>query len=510
MVAAQHRTAAHGIHRLASTRVDGVTTGISAHDRARTARVLADSGDPSPRDLTRPGHVFPLRDREGGVLERRGHTEAAVDLPRSPASTPVGVHRRVGPRRRGDDAPRSGPRPRPTSTACVDHHRSSELVPTAGARPASSGSPTTTLPTVTATSRRRLPRRSPATSSRAGSPSAWCGDPTGVSTAARAASGAGAHGVPHRRRVRVAALRLRSAAGARPCARVAREAASWSTSAATRVAGSGSLDKLRAYEMQDGGADTVDAQTALGLPVDARDYGAGARDPARPRRRLGAAADQQPRQGSAGASAISVVDDVAAHPPPRRPRQQRLPAHQARPARPLCCRSGLDDHDEGRPAMSGAGKRHRRSPSDASGLRVAVVAASLAPAGDGRPARRGAARARDVQRRATSTWSACPARSSCPVACARLAPSYDALVALGVVIRGGTPHFDYVCPAATHGLTEVSVAHRHPGRLRRAHLRHRAPGARPGRPAGSGEDKGYEAATAAVATAVTLRDAVPR
>ena len=57
----------------------GVSTGISAADRARTARVLSDAGS-VPSDLTRPGHVFPLRYREGGVLVRRGHTEAAVDL----------------------------------------------------------------------------------------------------------------------------------------------------------------------------------------------------------------------------------------------------------------------------------------------------------------------------------------------------------------------------------------------------------------------------------------------
>ena len=61
---------------------DGVTTGISAADRAHTVRVLADSAT-EPWEITRPGHVFPLRYRDGGVLARRGHTEAAVDLARS-------------------------------------------------------------------------------------------------------------------------------------------------------------------------------------------------------------------------------------------------------------------------------------------------------------------------------------------------------------------------------------------------------------------------------------------
>jgi len=58
---------------------EGITTGISAADRAHTARVLADAGS-GPADLTRPGHVFPLRAAPGGVRERPGHTEAGVEL----------------------------------------------------------------------------------------------------------------------------------------------------------------------------------------------------------------------------------------------------------------------------------------------------------------------------------------------------------------------------------------------------------------------------------------------
>ncbi len=69
---------------------DGVTTGISAADRAHTVRVLADSAT-EPWEVTRPGHVFPLRYREGGVLVRRGHTEAAVDLAKLAGLTPAGV-----------------------------------------------------------------------------------------------------------------------------------------------------------------------------------------------------------------------------------------------------------------------------------------------------------------------------------------------------------------------------------------------------------------------------------
>src|ERR671935_1456640 len=69
---------------------EGVSTGISAADRARTIRVLADP-QARPADLVRPGHVFPLRSREGGVLVRAGQTEAAVDLCRLAGLEPVGV-----------------------------------------------------------------------------------------------------------------------------------------------------------------------------------------------------------------------------------------------------------------------------------------------------------------------------------------------------------------------------------------------------------------------------------
>jgi 3,4-dihydroxy 2-butanone 4-phosphate synthase/GTP cyclohydrolase II len=68
----------------------GVTTGISASDRATTIRAIV-SADTVPEDLSRPGHVFPLRYREGGVLKRAGHTEASVDLARLAGLYPAGV-----------------------------------------------------------------------------------------------------------------------------------------------------------------------------------------------------------------------------------------------------------------------------------------------------------------------------------------------------------------------------------------------------------------------------------
>ncbi len=68
----------------------GVTTGISAADRAHTIQVAIDPGS-SPRDLVQPGHVFPLKAKDGGVLERAGQTEAAVDLARLAGLNPAGV-----------------------------------------------------------------------------------------------------------------------------------------------------------------------------------------------------------------------------------------------------------------------------------------------------------------------------------------------------------------------------------------------------------------------------------
>jgi 6,7-dimethyl-8-ribityllumazine synthase len=98
-----------------------------------------------------------------------------------------------------------------------------------------------------------------------------------------------------------------------------------------------------------------------------------------------------------------------------------------------------------------------------------------------------------------------PGAFELPVAAARLAGAgVDAIVALGVVIRGGTPHFDYVCQGATAGLTEVAHRTGVPVGFGLLTCDDEAQAlARAGLP-GSSEDKGYEAAAAALATAVTL------
>src|SRR5690554_1478361 len=68
----------------------GCTTGISVHDRSKTIKALVDK-DTKPGDLGRPGHIFPLRAKQGGVLRRTGHTEAAIDLARLAGLQPAGI-----------------------------------------------------------------------------------------------------------------------------------------------------------------------------------------------------------------------------------------------------------------------------------------------------------------------------------------------------------------------------------------------------------------------------------
>ncbi|MGI8645407.1 MAG: 6,7-dimethyl-8-ribityllumazine synthase [Nocardioides sp.] len=154
--------------------------------------------------------------------------------------------------------------------------------------------------------------------------------------------------------------------------------------------------------------------------------------------------------------------------------------------------------------MSGAGAP-TAVPVDCSDLRVAVVAASWHDVVmDGLLA--GAARALADFAVAAPLLVRVPGTFELPVVASALAgQGYDAVVVLGVVIRGGTPHFDFVCNAATDGLTRVALDHTVPvgfgvltcdteeQALDRAGLE------------GSSEDKGYEATSAALVTARTLR-----
>lgn len=142
---------------------------------------------------------------------------------------------------------------------------------------------------------------------------------------------------------------------------------------------------------------------------------------------------------------------------------------------------------------------------DGSGLRVAVIAASWhETVMDG--LLDGAARGLADSGVGWVDVIRVPGSFELPVAAARLAPHYDALVALGVVIRGGTPHFDYVCQAATNGLNEVAITTGTPIGFGLLTCDNDAQALDRAGLADSTEDKGHEAATAAVATARTLRD----
>jgi 6,7-dimethyl-8-ribityllumazine synthase len=154
--------------------------------------------------------------------------------------------------------------------------------------------------------------------------------------------------------------------------------------------------------------------------------------------------------------------------------------------------------------VSGEGSPDAK-PIDCHDLRVAVVAASWhKPVMDGLVA--GAQRALDDYRVEAPSLVRVPGSFELPVVASALAEKgYDAIVALGVVIRGGTPHFDYVCTATTDGLSRVALdtgvaigfglltCDNEQQALDRAGLD------------GSSEDKGYETASAALVTASTLR-----
>jgi 3,4-dihydroxy 2-butanone 4-phosphate synthase/GTP cyclohydrolase II len=246
---------------------DGITTGISAADRARTIRVLVDSAT-EPYELTRPGHVFPLRAVEGGVLRRPGHTEASVDLARLAGLNPAGVIAEIV----NDDGSMAR---LPQLRAFADEHGLS-LVSIADL--VAYRKRTETL--VERVAEARLPTRYGEFRA--------VGYRSTVDAAEHVALVRGELGTGTGVLVRLhsecltgdvlGSLRCDCGpqldAALRTVAEEGRGVVVYLRGHEGR--GIGLLHKLAAYRLQDGGRDTVDANLDLGMPVDARDFSVGA------------------------------------------------------------------------------------------------------------------------------------------------------------------------------------------------------------------------------------------
>lgn len=280
---------------------EGITTGIDAAQRARTARVLAAEGS-GPGDLVRPGHVLPLRARRGGVLTRRGHTEAAVDLARLAGLAPVGVIGELV----GDDGmclrsaaiaelgrveglavitidqlarwrtvhdPVADKDPRESAEERIDADRIGGELGVDGL----SESPEVRVHAVASAT---LPTRH-GVFTMTGYRDELTGDEHVLLVPA--AGTAADDGGPTWVRVHSECLTgdalgsLRCDCGDQLAAaqeHVARHGGAIVLLRGHEGRATGLLNKIAAYHAQDGGLDTVDAQTHLGLPVDAREYGA--------------------------------------------------------------------------------------------------------------------------------------------------------------------------------------------------------------------------------------------